>query len=410
MLARFKATRELTHRLCEPLLVDDYNIQSATEVSPPKWHLAHTSWFFETFVVAPHVRGYKPFNAAYSYLFNSYYEQVGGRLARERRGMLSRPSVEDVYLYREVIDSRVGEVVESLVQRGEGHLVRDALELGIQHEQQHQELLLMDIKHNFWSNPLRPAYRALKPQAVEMATESPDSAHWIEFPAGITKIGHEGEGFAFDNEQPRHRVFLEPFKLRSRLVTNAEYLEFIEARGYARPELWLSDGWALVQKEGWQAPLYWEKSGTSWWQMTLAGMRPIEQAEPVVHVSYYEAEAYARFRQERLATEAEWEHAASRMPVLGNFAESAIYHTSPARGSSQFFGDAWEWTASSYLAYPGYRAPEGALGEYNGKFMSGQMVLRGGSCATPSAHARATYRNFFQPAARWAFSGIRLAS
>lgn len=405
---RYRAVRRQSERLCDPLVPEDYVVQSMPDVSPTKWHLAHTSWFFETFLLSPHSRGYQPFDPHFGYLFNSYYVTVGDRHCRQNRGLLSRPTVEQVYAYRRHVDAAMEQFISELspVQLVE---LGPVIELGLHHEQQHQELMLTDIKHVFWVNPMRPAYQNRLSENAAQASPM----RWERFDEGTHWVGHDGSGFAFDNEGPRHRVFLEPFQLSSRLVTNGEYKRFIEDDGYGRPDLWLSMGWAVVQQEQWQAPLYWIKQDGRWLHHTLAGLRPVDDAGPVCHISYFEADAYARWAGARLASEFEWEFASQSSPVEGNFVESARYHPAALAeerpGLSQMFGDAWEWTASAYLAYPGYRPPAGALGEYNGKFMCNQFVLRGGSCATPRDHMRRTYRNFFPPEARWQFSGIRLA-
>lgn len=405
---RYRAVRRQSERLCDPLVPEDYVVQSMPDVSPTKWHLAHTSWFFETFLLSPHGRGYQPFDPHFGYLFNSYYVTVGDRHCRQNRGLLSRPTVQQVYAYRRHVDAAMEQFISELAP---AQLVElgPVIQLGLHHEQQHQELMLTDIKHVFWVNPMRPAYR---PRASERVAQAPPM-RWERFDEGTHWVGHDGHGFAFDNEGPRHRVFLEPFQLSSRLVTNGEYKRFIEDEGYGRPDLWLSMGWAVVQQEQWQAPLYWIKQDGRWLHHTLAGLRPVDDAEPVCHVSYFEADAYARWAGARLASEFEWEVASQSAPVEGNFVNSARYHPAALAeersGLSQMFGDVWEWTGSAYLAYPGYRPPAGALGEYNGKFMCNQFVLRGGSCATPRDHVRRTYRNFFPPEARWQFTGIRLA-
>ena len=402
----FETVRRRTLDLTEPLSAEDQCIQSMPDVSPSKWHLAHTTWFFETFILKPHARGYREFHPDFSFLFNSYYEQVGPRHERPKRGLLSRPPLEDVIAYRAHVD----DAMLSFEATGDAARpeVRELLELGCHHEQQHQELMLTDIKHVLSCNPLKPAYQPPRPRDASR-TRTWD---WIEHAGGLVEIGHDGEEFAFDCEGPRHKVWLEPFKLASRPVTNGEYLAFIEDRGYARSELWLSDGWAACQANGWQAPLYWEPAGDGTWRIfTLAGLRPLDPDAPVCHVSYFEADAYARWAGKRLPTEAEWEVVAAPLTPAGNFAGAREYHPLPARGEGlrQIYGDVWEWTASPYQPYPGFQAAEGAVGEYNGKFMSGQMILRGGSCATPEGHVRPTYRNFFYPPNRWQFSGIRLA-
>ncbi len=403
---RYRRVRQLTDSLSRPLATEDMVVQSMPSASPTKWHLAHTTWFFETFVLDRGLAGYEVFNPAFGFLFNSYYNAVGPQHARPQRGVLSRPTVEEVRGYRQHVDEAMERLLTAEVSAELGRVI----ELGINHEQQHQELLLTDIKHAFASNPLRPAYRPGEATGDGVAT-APD---WIEHDAGVCRIGHEIEAFAFDNETPGHRVFLEPFALADRLVTCGEYLAFVEDGGYRQADLWLSAGWDVVQQSEWQAPLYWERGDGDWKLMTLAGMRPLSPSEPVCHVSLYEADAYARWAGARLPTEFEWEAAAAGLATRGNFVESGRYHPSVAQVSrektpSQLFGDVWEWTGSPYRPYPGYEPPAGALGEYNGKFMSNQFVLRGGSCATSEAHIRATYRNFFPPDARWQFSGIRLA-
>jgi ergothioneine biosynthesis protein EgtB len=398
------AVRTRTADLCRPLSAEDCTVQSAPETSPAKWHLAHTTWFFETFVLHPFSKEYRIFHPAFSYLFNSYYESVGAFYPRPDRGLLTRPTLDEVMEYRSHVDEGLGRLLAELPMASRGEVLQ-RLELGLHHEQQHQELLLTDIKHLFSRNPLRPAYRAPLPAADGNAP----AIEWLPFPAGIYEVGHAGSGFCFDNETPRHRCFLEAFRIASRPVTNGEFMAFIEAGGYAQPTLWLADGWRTVKERGWNAPLYWEQRDGRWWLMTLAGLCPVDPAEPVCHVSYYEADAFARWAGKRLPSEAQWEAAAAHYPLSGNFADNGRLHPAPCGSEPQFFGDVWEWTQSAYLPYPGYRANAGALGEYNGKFMIGQWVLRGASCATPKSHARRTYRNFFYPADRWQFKGLRLA-
>jgi ergothioneine biosynthesis protein EgtB len=408
LLARYHDVRRTTERLCQPLSVEDHVVQAMPDVSPTKWHLAHVSWFFETFLLEPHLEGYVPRHPAYRVLFNSYYNGVGPQFSRLDRGHLSRPTVAEVQAYRAAVDDGMTALLESGEAAGLASLT-PLLELGLNHEQQHQELILTDIKYNLAVNPLHPAYQAMAPPAGT-ATQP---LGWRRYPGGLHGIGHDGDGFAFDNESPRHAVYLRPFQLADRLVTNGEYLEFVEAGGYRMPTLWLSEGWRVVQERGWRTPLYWEESGGGWQAQTLSGLLRVDLHAPVVHVSYYEADAYARWRGVRLPTEQEWEHAAVGVPVAGHFQERGVLHPLPAAGDAgvvaQLFGDAWEWTQSPYAPYPGYRAAPGAVGEYNGKFMVNQLVLRGGSCASPQSHLRATYRNFFPPDARWQFSGIRLA-
>jgi ergothioneine biosynthesis protein EgtB len=406
---QYRRVRAASAEICRTLKTEDYVIQSMPDVSPAKWHLAHTSWFFETFVLREGLSDYQPRWPEYAYLFNSYYNLAGPQFSRPQRGLLSRPTVADVYAYRDEVDRQM----ERLFDAGLAEEIEPVVVTGLHHEQQHQELMLMDIKHVFWTNPLRPA---LRDEAAPVSEHVAPALQWCEYQGGVHEIGWDGEGFAFDNEGPRHDVLLRPYALASRLATNAEYLAFIEDGGYERPDLWLSDGWASVQGEGWGAPLYWEQRDGGWWEMTLGGMRPLDPHQPVTHVSHYEADAYARWAGARLPTEAEWEVAARDRHIEGNFVESGRLHPAVApdgdgggNGLRQLFGDAWEWTSSAYLPYPGYRAPEGAIGEYNGKFMSGQMVLRGGACVTPQDHVRPTYRNFFPPGARWPFGGIRLA-
>ena len=408
LVERYRSVRTMTQSLCEPLETEDYVIQSMPEASPTKWHLAHTSWFFETFVLEAGAPAYRPIDARYRYLFNSYYYTVGAMHLRPERGLLSRPTVQEVYAYRRHVD----EGVERFLQNADAETfarLSPVVTLGLNHCQQHQELLLTDLKHAFWKNPLLPAYR----KELAATAADPVALRWIPFGEGVRAIGHDGDGFAFDNESPRHRVFVGPFKMAHRLVTNGEYLDFVKAGGYERPELWLSDGWNTRIDENWDAPLYWMKDNQGWKQFTLGGVRNVDDAEPVCHVSYYEADAYARWAGARLPTEAEWEVAAEDAPASGGFLESGRFHPAPAgeaRALTQLFGETWQWTQSAYSAYPGYQPLSGALGEYNGKFMSGQMVLRGASCVTPRSHVRRTYRNFFPPGMRWQFAGIRLAS
>jgi ergothioneine biosynthesis protein EgtB len=407
--SRFEVIRGESEALAANLTPEDQAIQTMPDVSPTKWHLAHTSWFFETFILAPLDPAYRHFDPAFAYLFNSYYDAVGPRHPRPQRGLLSRPTVDAVGAYRDHVTA----AMLRLFDEADDSAWRQAaplLELGLNHEQQHQELILMDIKHVFSVNPLLPAYHAPRPYAVGGCRPA---RLWVEFAGGLCQIGHAGPGFAFDNEGPRHKVWIEPFRLASHPVSCGEYLEFIGDGGYRRSEFWLSDGWARVQEEGWQAPLYWRCEEGEWRIFTLAGERRIEPAEPVCHVSFYEADAFARWAGKRLPTEAEWEIAAADAPLAGNLADGRLYHPCPdsggAPGLRQMIGDVWEWTASPYVAYPRFRPEAGAIGEYNGKFMSNQMVLRGGGAATPAGHMRISYRNFFPPSARWAFSGLRLA-
>ena len=405
--ASYDAVRAQTEGLCEPLEVEDYVVSSMADVSPTKWHLAHTSWFFETFILAPYAEGYVSPNPKYAFLFNSYYVQAGERHCRAQRGLVTRPTVDEVFAYRAHVDEAMRSLIEG-VENDREHPATELIELGLNHEQQHQELLLTDIKHVFWMNPMRPAYR---PRSGVSATAAP-SLGWRDVAEGVYRIGHEGDGFAFDNESPSHRVFVDAFRLGSRLVTNAEYAAFIDDRGYHRPELWLSAGLATIQDRRWNAPLYWERCPDGWTEFTLAGVRPLDPNEPVCHVSYYEADAFARWAGHRLPTEAEWEIAARGASVDGHFVDARRFHPSATTGEralNQLYGDVWQWTRSAYGAYPGYEPASGAVGEYNGKWMADQWVLRGASCATPRSHARLSYRNFFPSDARWQFTGIRLA-
>ena len=407
---QYQQVRSFTEQLCEPLATEDYVIQSMPDVSPTKWHIAHVTWFWETFLLLPALPGYQSLHPQYAYLFNSYYNTLGQRHCRPKRGLISRPTVKETYAYRRYVDEHVLDLVEQL---DEGRLTEliPIMTLGLHHEQQHQELMLTDIKHVFSCNPLYPTYVERAPTG----TSSVPPLEWVSFPEGVHWIGYEGEGFAFDNETPRHRQFVQSFQLASRLVTNSEYLAFMEAGGYENPLLWLSEGWATVQQEEWKAPLYWEKRDGQWWMMTLSGLREVDLAEPVCHVSYFEADAYARWADARLPTEAEWEVAAHDVPVEGNFVERGLFHPAPLNTSmtggklAQMYGDVWQWTQSSYAPYPNFKPGPGAVGEYNGKFMCNQYVLRGGSCATSRSHTRSTYRNFFPANAQWQFMGIRLA-
>ena len=406
--SRYAAVRSESLRLAAPLSAEDQQVQSMPDVSPTKWHLAHVTWFFETFLLQPFLEGYRPFDPVFGYLFNSYYEAVGERHPRPQRGLLSRPPLEHVLAYRAHVDAAMARLIAEAPAANWSE-IQPLVELGVHHEQQHQELILMDIKHVFSTNPLLPAYAP-----APAGTGGPAlPLEWLDFDGGLIEIGHDGSGFAFDNEGPRHKVWIEPYRLASRLATCGDYLAFIEDGGYARPELWLSDGWAAVGQEGWAAPLYWRRADAAGWEIfTLGGAKPLDPSEPVSHLSYYEADAFARWAGARLPTEAEWEAAVTTAPAMGNLGGERRHHPAAAigRGLQQMIGDLWEWTMSPYVAYPRYRTPEGAVGEYNGKFMSGQMVLRGGAAVTPEGHIRPTYRNFFPPGARWAFSGVRLAA
>ena len=415
-LEPFRNVRAVTENLCRPLKTEDYVVQSMEDVSPPKWHLAHVSWFFETFLLKPFLRGYVPLSSHYDHLFNSYYETHGTPFPRPIRGVLSRPTVEEVYQYRHYVDEAMGLLLSNPPAQ-HSRAIAERTCLGIHHEQQHQELLVMDIKHILAQNPMEPAYFDAMPIP---SRQHPIPMGWQHFEVGLVSIGVEdanGE-FAFDNERPAHREYLEPFELAQRPVTNHEYLQFIEQGGYRDPALWLSDGWQLLAQAGWEAPLYWQQRGEHWYHYTLAGWRRIDPHAPVCHVSFYEADAFARWAGERLPTESEWEYAATHTRNWsGNYLDSGYLQPAASEPPTEFqkghplqmFGDVWEWTESAYRPYPGFRTLPGSLGEYNGKFMSGQMVLRGGCCATPASHLRPTYRNFFPPAARWAFSGFRLA-
>jgi len=406
----YAAVRQATVELCQPLETEDFVIQSMTNTSPTRWHLAHTTWFFETLVLATAVSNYRMFHPEFRRLFNSYYNTVGDPFPRARRGLLSRPTVKEVFAYRSHVDEHMTRILDC----GDSKVCRETLDTvltGLHHERQHQELMLTDIKHAFSCNPLRPTYRRLDPAGCEQSCP----LRWIDFEGGVRSVGHDENDFCYDNEQPRHSAMVHAFQLANRLVTNAEYLEFIEDGGYRNPHLWLSDGWAAVQADSWRAPLYWEERSDGWWQFTLGGMCPITSSEPVCHVSYYEADAFARWYGACLPTEFAWEIASNQVDIEGNFLERATLRPTTANRNGtaskleQMFGDLWEWTLSPYVAYPGYRPPAGALGEYNGKFMANQMVLRGGSCVSAQDHIRRTYRNFAQPRDRWQFTGIRLA-
>ena len=414
LAARFSAARRQTLRLAEALTPEDMMVQSCAEASPAKWHLAHTAWFFESFVLGAFLPRYQAFNPDFEWLFNSYYRSFAAFPEKRLRASFSRPGLQAVLAYRAHVD----DAVERLLAGDPQPEALRRIELGVNHEEQHQELLLTDILHAFFTNPLRPVYaegsESSGPQTLHPAHQAHSSkpAPYLEFAGGLREVGFGGSGFCFDNELPRHRVWLEPFALAGRLVTCGEFAAFLEDGAYRRPELWLSAGWDAVQAQGWKAPLYWSKAEDGWTVFTLRGERSLAELAnvPVSHLSYFEADAYARWAGARLATEMEWEAAAEGAPPEGNLLSSGrLTPAAAAEGETQLFGDCWEWTASAYLGYPGFKPLDGSLGEYNGKFMSGQMVLRGGSCATPAAHIRASYRNFFAPETRWQFSGIRLA-
>jgi ergothioneine biosynthesis protein EgtB len=408
LLSAFTATRRQTLALCTPLTPEDMMVQSCPEASPAKWHLAHTTWFFETFVLREFLPGYQPFHPDFLWLFNSYYNDISDQPEKKLRASFSRPALDAILAYRRHVE----DAITQLDAAGMPAEATRRIELGIHHEQQHQELLCYDIKHALWTNPLHPAY-------VECGSFHINGAplRWLHFAGGLAEIGHAGESFAYDNESPRHSVYLEPYALASRAVTCGEYLAFMEDGGYARSDLWLSEGWDTVNAQQWRAPLYWRQIRDVWMVYTMRGLVPLSEmlATPVCHVSYFEADAYARWAGMRLPTEAEWEVAVAAHvpapPANANLLESGQMHpvAAPDSDLDQVFGDVWEWTRSAYLGYPGYRAPAGALGEYNGKFMCNQMVLRGGSAVTPRSHIRSTYRNFFSPATRWQFAGFRLA-
>jgi ergothioneine biosynthesis protein EgtB len=410
LLARFREVRNFTVELCRDLEPEDCVVQSIPDVSPTKWHLAHTTWFFETFVLKKWLAGYQSEIPEYAYLFNSYYNAAGDMHRRDLRGLISRPTVKEARRYRSSIDSSIDNLLSGADEKLFSEM-EPIMTLGINHEQQHQELLVTDIKHVFAQNPLHPVFRERK---IDLVPEKASPVKFVEFDEAIVEIGHDGSRFSYDNEGPRHRALVPAFSLASRLVTNGEFIEFIEAGSYTRPEFWLSLGWMTVNEQRWQAPLYWVNREGTWWNFTLSGFRPVEESEPITHLSYFEADAYANWAGARLPTEFEWERAAEDCPIEGNFVENERFHpqppvTLPDRHLGQMFGDVWEWTRSAYSPYPGYRAEPGALGEYNGKFMCNQYVLRGGSCATSRSHIRRTYRNFFQPEKRWQFTGIRLA-
>ncbi|MCG8374032.1 MAG: ergothioneine biosynthesis protein EgtB [Balneolales bacterium] len=408
VLEQFKKIRSFTHYLVEPLEIEDFVIQSMENASPAKWHLAHTSWFFETFVLGKYQPGFETLHPQYAYFFNSYYLQTGVPFTRADRGLLSRPTVKDVFQYREYVNEQMIAFIENTDEATwcEASVV---VEIGNHHEQQHQELILTDLKYLFAQNPLLPVYR----ETEITGSDNFDAFNWIPFEESIVEIGSKGDEFTYDNEHPHHRTFVQNYELADRLVTNSEYLEFMNDGGYERSEFWLDEGWSTVQKEKWHAPLYWFKRDGEWYNFTLSGARRVHPNEPVTHISYFEADAFARWKGVRLPTEQEWEHASNQVQIKGNFVDEDHFHpvvlATHTKGLKQMFGDVWEWTMSSYSPYPNYKPLPGALGEYNGKFMANQYVLRGGSCATSLSHIRSTYRNFFHANARWQFSGIRLA-
>lgn len=407
LLARYRKIRKDSESICKPLQVEDYGLQTMIDVSPPRWHLAHVTWFFETFLLKPYLSDYQEFHPRFSYLFNSYYETVGSIYPRSQRGFFSRPTTEEIYRYRAYVDEHMQFLLQNIpeLQFDEINL---RSQVGLHHEQQHQELLLTDIKYNFATNPLCPVYREQPSVRQVPAQDVP----WTEHNGGMVSVGADGTEFRFDNETPRHDTFLHPFRMASRPVSNGEYLEFMDAGAYDQVDLWLSEGWKTVKEQQWQAPLYWQKVDDNWYYMTLAGLQPVDISAPVCHVSFYEADAYARWAGKRLPTEFEWETIASTHdPCRGHFLDSGYYQprATTASGMCQLFGDVWEWTQSPYSPYPGFTPLSGTLGEYNGKFMCSQMTLRGGSCVTVANHIRASYRNFFYPGDRWQYSGIRLA-
>ncbi len=406
LLKRFHATRAQSLAFCEPLAIEDYGLQAEPFTSPPKWHLAHTTWFFETFLLKEYLEGYRTPEPQYAVLFNSYYNGIGEQHPRPQRGLLSRPTVEEVRAYRAYVDAGIEQLLANS-NHPNADEIRTRIALGIEHECQHQELFFTDLKWSLGVNPMLPTYVA----AAANGNTEPVAQSWQAFNGGLVATGFDGEGFCFDNELPRHQVFVEPFALSGRLVTNGEFEIFIDDGGYERPELWLADGWAEVQEQGWRSPHYWREQGGESLEYTLHGLQPRAAANPVCHVSGYEADAYARWAGARLPTEHEWELAAATAVSPSGGVDEGCYHPQPARGDglTQLYGDCWQWTQSAYGPYPGYRPSEGAIGEYNGKFMSSQWVLRGGSCVSKAEHLRPTYRNFFYPPDRWQFSGIRLA-
>lgn len=408
LIRRFREIRYFSEHITDPLETEDFVVQAMTNTSPTRWHLAHVSWFYETFVLDKAYEDYESMHPQYAYIFNSYYLQTGQPFPRDKRGLLTRPTVKEIFKYRDYVNKKIIAFLEKATDEQLKEF-GPVIEIGNNHEQQHQELMVTDFKYLFAQNPLFPAYKEVdRPES-----KSVPEMEWISFEEGVYEVGNEGGEFTYDNEHPRHKRFLHAWELGDRLVTNGEFMEFMEAGGYERSELWLDDGWATVNSDGWDSPLYWIRKEGEWHHYTLGGLRKVDPNEPVTHVSYYEADAYARWKEARLPTEGEWEAAAAGLPYEGNFVESDLFHPSPLqdhrKGLKQMYGDVWEWTSSSYDAYPGYKPLPGALGEYNGKFMASQYVLRGGSCATSQTHIRKTYRNFFYPGARWQFNGIRLA-
>jgi ergothioneine biosynthesis protein EgtB len=411
VISRFQDVRQQTEKLCAPLETEDYVVQTADVVSPVKWHIGHASWLFENFILKVHKKGYQAFDSRYDYIFNSYYTSVSAFYDKNSRGSLSRPTVEQVYAFRKHVDFHMMELLTTAQPEVLQTLV-PLVELGLQHEQQHQELMVYDFKHIFYHNPLKPVYIQRKESHGERGITDAQ-LNWVGFDESLEQYGFAGEGFAYDNEMPVHKHYLPAFKLADRPVLNGEWLEFMESGGYLTPRYWLDNGWKTRKTEGWEAPMYWTREGNQWYVFTLSGLMPLNEWEPVCHVSFYEADAYARWKGLRLPTEWEWEKASKEQPIEGNFVDSRYFHPKPYQEEnkdfSKLFGDVWEWTQSAYLPYPGFRFINDGLGEYNGKFMNNQMVLKGGSCATPANHIRRTYRNFFEPSSRWQFSGLRLA-
>ncbi|RDY67600.1 ergothioneine biosynthesis protein EgtB [Halobacillus trueperi] len=405
VIKSFQEVRKSTKQLVSHLQTEDFLLQASTHVSPTKWHLAHTTWFFEKFILEDYIQGYQHFNPVFLYLFNSYYETVGTPHPQAKRGLISRPTVQETMEYRDYVDQRIVEILEKHSQDAG---IIDLIEIGLQHEQQHQELILMDIKYNFSFNPFQPVFKV---EEFKKAGEA-SALTFHSFEGGLVEIGHDGDGFSFDNERPRHTTYLHPFQMADRPVTNADYIEFIDDGGYENPQYWLSDGWQMAKEEGWKSPQYWQREEEKWYIFTLGGLQLIDLHAPVCHVSFYEADAYARWAGRRLPTEQEWEFVMSDQGVGGHFMEDGHFHPHSEYAQERFkkaFGDVWEWTRSPYVPYPRSKPLEGALGEYNAKFMANQIVLKGGSCVTPRTHIRPTYRNFFYPQMRWQFSGIRLA-